>query len=177
MDSGKVLVGLSNRCFILRLEGDVRVPWCVSLENYCETVITTTEVDEVRVDLGGAVNCDSTTLGVLAKLAMMTVKHCSNKARLYVRDQDLLRLVESMAFDQVFTIESDPFDDEIQMADLPYIDCSELEAKDTVIGAHKVLMDLSEDNRKAFLSLVSALEAQCHCLLGTNIDPLCPHGH
>ncbi len=65
MSDSKVLVGLQDKqCFWLKLEGDVRVPWCVSLETYCEAVIQQPGIKSVCVDLLATDNLDSTTLGV-----------------------------------------------------------------------------------------------------------------
>lgn len=158
MVSGSVLIGLHDRCFTLKLVGDVRVPWCVSLENYCEAVVKRGAVSTVCVDLTETENLDSTTLGVLAKLAIQARAECGANATLVCQDDDLLRLLQSMAFEQVFDIDTAPQGSGAALQDLPFIDCSELELQDSVIDAHRILMALSEENRAEFIELVTALE-------------------
>ena len=164
MSASKLLVGLQNmQTFWLKLEGDVRVPWCVSLETYCETVIQQPGVSSVCVDLREAENLDSTTLGVLAKVAIQTQKHCDSKARLLCTDENIMRLVLSMGFANVFAIcNSDaeyPDLENIIYDELPLVECTEEDMKQSVIAAHKTLMEMTEENRASFSSLVSALEA------------------
>lgn len=159
MSDSKVLVGLQDKQrFWLKLEGDVRVPWCVSLETYCEAVIQQPGIKSVCVDLLATDNLDSTTLGVLAKIAIYTTSHCGEKAILLCHDENILRLVRSMGFESVFDIRNS-FDAEVlDFDELPLLACTEADMKDAVINAHKTLMDMTEDNRASFGSLVSALE-------------------
>ena len=164
MCESKLLVGLQNKqTFWLKLEGDVRVPWCVSLETYCETVIQQPGITSVCVDLREAENLDSTTLGVLAKVAIHTQKHCAEKAILLCPDENILRLVLSMGFANVFDIkeregENYPDLDNIIYDELPLVECTEDDMKDSVIAAHKTLMEMTDENRASFSGLVSALE-------------------
>ncbi len=159
MENSEVLVGLHNdEQFCLRLEGDIRVPWCISLESYCETLIQQPKVTEVCVDLTGADNLDSTTLGVLAKVAILTQKHCNKKATLLCDDDDIQRLILSMGFAQVFDIQRGSLVEDIVLEALPIIDHTELSAQDSVIDAHRSLMDMNEKNRTIFVDLVETLE-------------------
>ncbi len=166
MSESKLYVGLQNKsCFWLKLEGDVRVPWCVSLETYCETVIQQPGVTAVCVDLCQAENLDSTTLGVLARVAMQAQKHCGEKAVLLCSDENLLRLITSMGFASVFDVRDNPAEnypsmDNIVYDELPLVECTEDEMKQSVIAAHKMLMEMTDENRASFSGLVSALEGK-----------------
>ena len=161
MSESRVLVGLQDKkVFCLKLEGDVRVPWCVSLETYCGYVIQQPNLSGVCVDLTQAVNLDSTTLGVLAKVAILCSKHCEGRARLLCADPDLIRLAESMGFDTVFDIAEGPALTGVSFDELPYVDCSESEFQESVISAHRTLMDMNDDNKAAFSDLVAALESK-----------------
>ena len=165
MSESKLFVGLQDKqYFWLKLEGDVRVPWCVSLETYCEQVIQQPGVLGVYVDLSEAENLDSTTLGVLAKVAIHTRKYCDDKAVLLCSDENILRLILSMGFAKVFDIRGSesanyPSLDNIVFDELPVVECTEADMKDSVIAAHRTLMDMTEDNRASFSGLVNALEA------------------
>lgn len=160
MSESRVLVGLQNKAvFCLKLEGDVRVPWCVSLETYCGYVIQQPDLHGVCVDLTAAINLDSTTLGVLAKVAILCSQYCEQKAVLLCADEDLIRLSQSMGFDAVFDIKDGPALTGVEFDALPYVDCSESEFQESVISAHRTLMDMNEDNKAAFNDLVTALES------------------
>ena len=160
MQSGTVEVALDPKGFYLRLKGDVRVPWCVSLETFCETAIGQIGDGQVYVDLTLADNLDSTTLGVLAKVAIMASRDTHHRAMLLCDNEDLLRLAMSMGFEQVFEICSAQNQklDHISYRELPLVDCSEGDMQDAVIDAHQTLIDMTEDNRQAFEGLVDALK-------------------
>lgn len=159
MAHSKVLVGLQGEdSFWLKLNGDVRVPWCVSLESYCEAVIKQSGIKSVYVDLIGATNLDSTTLGVLAKVAVYTQQYCHQQAVLFCTNEDIQRLIISMGFSAVFDIQDSFGDIRLNFKDLPILDCTEAEIKEVVIAAHKALMDLTEDNHACFGGLVESLE-------------------
>ena len=159
MRDSKILVALGGQhCFYLRLEGDVRVPWCVSLESYCAAIISQPEVEAVCVDITAASNLDSTTLGVLARVAVQSAKHCARPALLLCDDDDIHRLISSMGFPSVYDIRRQSLSEEVSFDELPLLDSSESDLQDAVIAAHRALMDLSEDNRAAFEHLVDVLE-------------------
>ena len=168
MPNSKVLVGLQDKQrFWMKLEGDVRAPWCLSLETYCEAVIQQPGITGVCVDLTAAENLDSTTLGVLAKVAIYTRNHCVDssadsrncKAILLCHDENILRLVRSMGFESVFDIRDHFAAEMLDFDELPLLACTEADMKDAVINAHKTLMEMTEDNRASFGSLVNALES------------------
>ena len=159
MAHSKILVGLQGEdSFWLKLNGDVRVSWCVSLESYCEAVIKQVGIKSVYVDLVGATYLDSTTLGVLAKVAIYTQQYCRQQAVLFCANDDVKRLIISMGLSAVFDIKDSFGDIRLNFKDLPVLDCTEAEVKKVVIAAHKALMELTEDNRACFGGLVESLE-------------------
>src|SRR5690606_41681586 len=72
--------------------------------------------------------------------------------------EDMLRLLQSMGFEQIFNIvpESTPTDAELQ--ELPPQTLSEEQVRSRVLEAHRLLMDLNDHNRNAFIDLVTCLE-------------------
>ena len=47
-----IFVGLDKKNnFWLKLVGDVRLPWCISLDTYCEKVIKQPGLNKVFIDL------------------------------------------------------------------------------------------------------------------------------
>ena len=73
---------------------------------------------------------------------------------------DVTRILLSMGFEDVFDIIEAPLEEALQLSELPAIgEVSEEELRQHVIDAHRVLMDMNENNREAFKDLVAALEA------------------
>jgi len=159
--SGRIYAGIHNASLVLRFVGDVRLVWCVALEEYCSSVFANEEVTGFYVDLSVAANLDSTTLGVLAKLGILAKKQLSEGPRMYYATSDIKRLVECMGFSKVFDILTsekalDINDSELHALDSQ--DCGEDVMRDSVISAHKTLIGLSDENKKKFQNLVDTLE-------------------
>ena len=70
MQEGKILAAHHDGAYVLRLEGDVRLTLCTTIDEYFQRMFDDPEFASVWVDLCGAEGIDSTTLGMLAKLAL-----------------------------------------------------------------------------------------------------------
>ena len=159
--SGHILSGVDGGCFSLVLIGDVRLVWCVALERYCESMFMHSDVNRFYVDLCQASNLDSTTLGVLAKLAILCRKKLGIAAELCFDHPDIERLVISMGFASVFSIIDRADSPSIEAAALKRLcgtDCTEEEVKRSVLEAHQVLAGMSDDNYNKFKDLIENLK-------------------
>lgn len=159
--SGQIFAGIHETQLVLRFVDDVRLIWCVALEEYCSSVFANDDVTGFYVDLSLATNLDSTTLGVLAKLGIMAKKQLENPPTMHFETSDIERLVNCMGFSKVFHIvktdEALGIDDS-NLHELDSRDCCEDVMRDSVINAHKTLMELSDENKKKFQELVNTLE-------------------
>ena len=144
---------------LLRLEGDVRLIMCTALDEYFDRIFNDPHFASVWVDVTGATGLDSTTLGMLAKLAIRTNELFGFKPALYSSDAGINRLLQSMGFSQLFELHSEACCGLDAEADLPLVAASEDEVKAKVIEAHRTLMAMSEANHDAFEDLVKTLEA------------------
>lgn len=159
--SGQIFAGIHETRLVLRFVGDVRLIWCVALEEYCSSVFANDDVTGFYVDLSVASNLDSTTLGVLAKLGIMAKKRLESQPVMHFVTSDIERLVNCMGFNKVFHIvkADDALDvDDSDLHELDSRDCCEDVMRDSVINAHKTLMELSDENKKKFQDLVNTLE-------------------
>ena len=144
---------------MLKLEGDVRLVMCTALDEYFERMFAEPDFLSVWVDVTEATGLDSTTLGMLAKLAINTETQFGFKPAIFSCDPSIDRLLPAMGFGQLFEVRSERCDVEC-CRDLPARNASEEEVRLKVIEAHRALMGLNEDNHAAFHSLVMTLEAQ-----------------
>lgn len=158
MQNGQVLAGCEERILYLQFIGDVRLPWCVSLENYCENTITDEQINTIKIDLSKAENLDSTTLGILAKIGLLATRQLQCQVEIYSTVPSIDRLMQSMGFTSVFQIFDHLPATMPELSELPFLDAPEREVQDSVIGAHRTLMDIDQDNQNKFKSLVDTLE-------------------
>jgi len=145
--------------YLLRLEGDVRLTMCTALDEYFQRIFKDPEFASVSVDVTRAQGLDSTTLGMLAKLAIETHQRFHFKPAIYSCDAGIERLLHSMGFRQLFDLRQGDCDALTAEEEIPQVAASEDAVKARVLEAHRTLMALSEDNNQAFKDLVRTLEA------------------
>jgi len=159
MDQGKILVGEHNGVYVLKFTGDVRVTLCSTVDSFLSSLFARDDFRSVLVDLTETQGIDSTSLGLLAKLSLATQRRFGVLPTLVSTNPEINRVLETMGFDDVFHIVTEPLVDTEQLGELPKVEASEEDLREKVLEAHLALMDLNEENRESFRDLVSALEA------------------
>jgi anti-anti-sigma factor len=158
MDLGKIEVASRVGTYIIKLSGDVRLNLCSALENYLDDMFLDEEFTSVFIDLSDAQGVDSTTLGQLAKISIVSQSKFDLLPTIISPREDILRILESMGFDQVFKII-----DKIpaQISELNELNCvplDEEQMRKKVIAAHEILISLNEKNKSTFQDLVDNLQ-------------------
>ena len=159
MTTGKIQFAESEGTFVLKFIGDVRLTLCAALDAYIEKIFSVLTFNAIIIDLTEADGIDSTSLGLLAKLSILSKQKVGFLPTLVSNQDDMNRLLQSMGFDQVFNIVSQITPTDAELEDLPGQMLSEQLVKDKVLEAHRILMNLNEHNREAFRDQVSALES------------------
>lgn len=160
MSTGKIQFAGHDGVFALKFVGEVRLTLCSVLDEVIEGIFSAPEFTSIIIDLTEATNLDSTTLGLLAKLSILSRRRNGLLPTLLSTNPDISRLLESMGFELVFNMVSSPVPCPDCLRDLPAQNASEEQVKLHVLEAHRILMELNENNRAAFRDLVSALEKQ-----------------
>lgn len=158
MSTGKIQFAEQDGTFVLKFTGEVRLTLCSALDATIEHIFSSLNFSSIVIDLTETQSIDSTTLGLLAKLSILSRQRIGLLPMLTTNNPDILRLLDSMGFDQVFNIVETVLPCPDCLTDLPPQDQSEAEVRSRVLEAHRVLMGLNESNRNAFCDLVSALE-------------------
>ena len=158
MQDGKILAASHNGAYVIRFEGDVRLTLCTSIDDYFQRMFDDPAFASVWVDLCSAEGLDSTTLGMLAKLALTVKERFGFQPAIYSCDPGINRLIKSMGFQQLFELREELCGAPEEAAEIPVVKGSEDDVKQKVIEAHKVLMELSPENRMRFRDLLSVLE-------------------
>lgn len=158
MSSGTIQFAEQNGTFILKFVGEVRLTLCSVLDATIEKIFNASNFSTIVIDLTETSSIDSTTLGLLAKLSILSRQKVGLLPTVVTTHPDITRLLESMGFDQVFNIVTKPLPCPECLADLPSQDQSEEVVRSKVLEAHRILMGINDSNREAFRDLVSALE-------------------
>lgn len=158
MSTGRIQFAEMDGTFVLKFIGEIRLTLCSALDATIEKIFSSRNFSSIVIDLTESRSIDSTTLGLLAKLSILSRQKVGMLPTLVTTHPDITRLLQSMGFDQVFNIVDTPLPCPECLADLPSQDQSEEVVKAKVLEAHRILMSLNESNREAFHDLVTALE-------------------
>jgi anti-anti-sigma factor len=149
---------------VLRIEGEVRYTIAPIVERFLDRLFARAAVGGVLIDLTDATFLDSTMLGVVARIAgRMRALH-NAKPTIVCRPGDILTLLRSMGFDQVFDVVSAAPDS--ARGALPVVaaaDGASPEARElarTVLDAHRSLAEMNPENEAAFHDVVEMMERE-----------------
>ena len=158
MNTGKILVAKSQGIYIIKFIGDVRLNLCGTLDQYTDQMFEDAEFKTVIIDLTETQCIDSTSLGQLAKISILYKEKYGQLPTIISTQDDINRILLSMGFDQVFYIVHELVSHVEYLDELPLKSIDEAEMKQRVLEAHKLLMDMNQNNRDAFQDLVKSLE-------------------
>lgn len=159
MSEGRILAAHHHGAYVIRMTGDVRLILCTTIDDYVQHMFEDPEFASVWVDLCPAEGIDSTTLGLLAKLALATEARFGFKPAIYSCNPSINRLLKSMGFQRLFELHESVCAEPGDITEIPMVEGSERAVRDKVVEAHRVLMSLSEENRDRFKDLMAVLEA------------------
>jgi anti-anti-sigma factor len=160
MSDGKILAASKNGAYVIRLTGDVRLTLCTTIDEYFHKMYEDPNFASVWVDLCEAEGIDSTTLGLLAKLAIEAKEKFGFTPAIYSCNTGINRLLKSMGFQRLFDLHEEMCATAEFGSEIPMVPGTEQAVREKVVEAHRVLMDLSDDNKARFKDLMAALEAQ-----------------
>lgn len=156
---GKILAAQHGGTTVLKLVGDVRLTMSTSLDNFIVAMFEEAEFASVSIDLSEADGLDSTTLGLLAKVAIKAREQFQFTPLLVCSDPSIVKLLESMCFNTIFDIREQAPEQLSDFGEVPVAVSGEAEVQQKVLEAHRLLMGLSEENAERFRELVCSLEA------------------
>lgn len=158
MRPGRILVADHEGIYVIKMVGDVRLTLCISFDQFIDRMFSRDDFSEVLFDLSEAEAIDSTTLGLMAKIALEGRDRKGTVPIVYTTNDSIIRLLHSMGFHEIFTI-THQLDTPVEPDQaLPHDAQEEQAVRAKVIEAHQVLMGLNRDNKETFRNLVKTLE-------------------
>lgn len=160
MSSYKILQAEHRGIYVLKFIGEIRLNLCSTLDNIIDSMVSNPDFKTVVVDLTETEVIDSTTLGLLAKIAIAAEERSQFLPTLISTNPDINRIILSMGFDKIFIIVREPAQRIEELEEIPVLQASEREVRDNVLDAHRVLMGMNQHNREEFRNLVHTLECE-----------------
>lgn len=167
MSRCQILQAECSGVYVLKLVGEVRLTFCSAFDSAIDKMAEDKDFASLVVDLSEATMLDSTTLGLLAKLALKAKERSHFLPSIISTNPDTTRLLQTMGFESIFLILNEPATDQDHLVELSPRELSEDDMRANVLCAHKVLMNLNEHNREQFQDLVRVLEGEAEDALTT----------
>ncbi len=158
MNPGQILVADHQGVYVIKLLGDVRLNFCVSFDQYIESMLADPQLISIVFDMSDAEAVDSTTLGLMAKISLLGQDKRQITPVILATNSSIQRILTSMGFNDIFTIVDHLDSHLIPKQALCCGQQNELVVKERVIEAHKILMSLNQQNADTFKNLVKMLE-------------------
>jgi anti-anti-sigma factor len=158
MINGQILVAYQGGDNVIRMLGDVRLTLCISFDNFIARMFEDRPFHSVIFDLREASCIDSTTLGLMAKIAITARNMGYKNPVVLTSNPSINRLLETMGFQDIFELASSGDIPSAKSAALPMTEADEDQVRQRVLEAHKILMELNTNNQNQFKALVDALE-------------------
>lgn len=160
MSQGSVFYAVVENHYVIKFVGEVRLTLCSSLDTHIGHVLSSDECEYVLVDLTEATCLDSTTFGLIAKLAIRAKDKNLPTPVLVSTHDDVTRTLLNMGFDHIFVLLDSLPKTACELQQIPVVQESVEATQARIISAHKLLMSLNASNHDAFNNLISVLEAK-----------------
>lgn len=160
-EPGKILVGEIDNGYLIKLRGYVRLTLCASLGRYLERIFSNPRhPDQVLIDLNDATGLDSTTLGLIARLALFCEDEFHFKPLVFCHRAELLRELQAMALEDHLDLESREPGKTPPLSELPPVNAPQSELKTRIIDAHRLLATINPEREQEFLDLIRTIEQE-----------------
>lgn len=145
-----------KNCFV-KLTGYSSYIKCAAFKEFVDELIKNQSYEEIYIDLSETEYLDSTSLGILAKMAEYMLEKKNKKAVIYSVKPDINKLLESVGFQSVFDIDSA---DKITPQNYFLLEDKQVtkdKLSDILLDSHKSLMGMNDTNRKTFSDVIEIL--------------------
>ncbi|MBI2423774.1 MAG: hypothetical protein HYV27_13170 [Candidatus Hydrogenedentes bacterium] len=149
---------------LLQLSGDVRQTAFADMKKsaifftFVEGVFSSGTVRRVLIDVEHVVAMDSTHLGLLARLAVLSQNTLGCPPVLYAPTEKPVKLLRAMGMTGLFVLCQEPLAMHVETQALP--ETGGAATRDAVLTAHRTLAQLNESNREQFKTLIDLLESE-----------------
>ncbi|HOG63961.1 MAG TPA: STAS domain-containing protein [Spirochaetota bacterium] len=160
MQSGSYQYAWLNNIYIIKLSGSLTYSSSGDLDAFISRIFAERNFSNILIDLSETDSLDSTNLGLLAKIGRYTLDTFQRKTSMISPRDDINRVLRSMGFDSVFTIITEPEHFSGTLSSIPHTEQSERETAQTILDAHRTLMEMNDANRSVFKNVVKFLEKE-----------------
>ena len=160
MEDGAAFYVKQGDAYIIKLVGDIRYTMGCALGDFLDGLFARADFDDNVVDMTQTHAIDSTSLGLLAKIANFSRSHFARKTTLLSTNPDVNQILETMGFYDIFDIRDTGETISAALRELATQDPCKDDLTRVVFEAHRILSELNPRNEEAFKSVVESLRAK-----------------
>ena len=158
MESGAAFYVKQGATYVLKLSGDIRYTMGCALGDFLNGLFARTDYEDIVVDLTDAHSIDSTSLGLLAKIANFNRQRFAHKTTLLSTNPDVNQVLDHLGFYDIFNIRDTGETISATLRELAIPDpCDKDLLTRIVYEAHCTLSELNPHNRETFKSVLDSL--------------------
>ena len=158
MRDGKIFYSIVDNACVLKLVGAIMYNIGPGFDRFIEDVIHKSDIDAFTIDLTETSYIDSTNLGLLAKLPKYSSHHVSTPPVMISNQDSINEVLDNVGFTKIFTIVNCYDEDLPTLQEIPRTETNERSLSQTVLKAHRELVDLNKPNKDRFTDVVEYLE-------------------
>ena len=160
MNEGKYQFAENENFYLIKMSGNLKYTGSGGFDIFIENIFSKIENKAVVIDLTEAQYLDSTNLGILAKIADTMLSDFEQKTTIISSNPDITTLLTNIGFDDYFTILDECPDTSTVLSDISEMVTGNRSMALMMLEAHKSLMELNNDNKNVFSSVVDLLEKE-----------------
>ena len=160
MEDGAAFYVKQGDTYILKLVGDIRYTMGCALGDFLDGLFARADFEDIVVDMTETRSVDSTSLGLLARIANFSRNRFARKTTLLSTNPDVNQILETMGFYDIFDIRDTGETISAALRELATQDPCKDDLTRVVFEAHRILSELNPRNEEAFKSVVENLRAK-----------------
>ncbi len=163
INQGSILHAEHNGTHCLRLVGSIRYSLAPSLDRFLQRLFADSTPRAFLVDLSQTEMIDSTTLGLLVKIARLMSVHHASEVVLFSPREDITEILISMGFGNFFQLVTTDFPVTLEQSSgepIPESETDQSRMTKIILEAHRALLEMDRRNEATFRDVVRSLEKE-----------------
>ena len=161
MEAGTAFYVKQGTVYLIKLVGDIRYTMGCALGDFLDELFARADFDDIVVDLTETHSIDSTSLGLLAKIANFSREHFSRKTTLLSTNADVNQVLDTMGFYEIFNIRDTGETISVALQQLAsQTPCNKDDLTRIVFEAHRTLSEINPQNRQAFQGVLDSMRSK-----------------
>ena len=155
MSKGRYLYRRDGSRIFFKMKGYLKFTESFGLDHLIDELLEQ-DIDQALIDLNEVSYIDSTNLGIIARIAE-AMRRRNKSLTIYSENDDVNDILASVGFDKVCVILKH-HEDVRNLAEVARLDVQGREMAESMIRAHRKLIEMNEANKEVFQDIIELME-------------------